>query len=127
MTKITYTVAILLLFCMTSYGGLSSWQGNGTWNNKKYGSKGTLSVDTKVLKGKEWTATFKGMFNKKPFEYNVKMTVYKKAGSKLYFKSVSDIGGDKYTWSAYISSTKMVGKFKAESGNNGAFILTKKK
>ena len=44
----------------------------GRWNNRRTGSDGTMTCTASMVSPAQWTAVFRGSFQGKPFEYNVK-------------------------------------------------------
>jgi len=97
-----------------------SWE--GTWNNRKYGTKGPLRCTVKVKDANTWEAKFVGTGLGKPFTYQaiIKKT---KRGERMLLQGTSTISGDQYRWTGQVEGDKLSGKYRSGSGNNGEFHL----
>lgn len=120
-------VAVLGLF-----GGLvgadepsKTWE--GTWVNKKYNTTGTLKCVAKPDKDKvgAWNATFSGVFQGRPFSYDV--TFEEKKGAKRSdLSGKSKIGNHDYEWTGALTGDVLTGQYKSNSGYYGTFTLKTK-
>ena len=100
--------------------GAKTWE--GTWNNKKFGTSGTLKCIATPGKDGKWTAKFSGVFMNDPFSYDV--TFDAKPG-----KNQSDLNGKaelrnhKYEWTGSIKGDTLRGTYRSNSGYFGDFVL----
>ena len=100
-----------------------TWE--GTWNNKKYNSNGTLKC-VATLKDGKWTATFSGVFMKEQFTYNV--TFDEKAGkNQTDLSGKANIKNQNYDWTGAIKGDTLTGSYRSNGGYYGDFVLKEKK
>ena len=100
--------------------------GSGTWNNKRYGTRGPLQCVATSKDGKTWTATFTGKFRRSPFKFNAKFAS-KKVKNRTNLGGTAVVDGDRYRWSGYIQGNKLVGQFRSQKGYFGGFVLNRAK
>ena len=94
----------------------------GRWNNRRTGSDGTMTCTASMVSPAQWTAVFRGSFQGKPFEYNVKFqSKESRAGSELTGNAT--ISGKQYRWSGTLKASQLSGRYQASNGWNGEFIL----
>lgn len=121
--------AIAVLFALTAAAladDSKTFEGEGTWNNKLYGTSGPIQCKaTRDDKG-VWTATFTGMFMKDPFKYDVTFQGKKGAGGQETLAGTATIRNHKYQWQGYIKGDTLIGQYRANSGYNGQFVLKAK-
>ena len=125
MFKFTIAVALLLTTERVRADESSkTWE--GTWNNKKFNTSGTLKCVATPGKDGKWTATFSGVFMNERFSYDV--TFDAKGG-----KSQSDLNGKaeirnhKYDWTGSIKGDTLRGTYRSNSGYFGDFVLKEAK
>jgi hypothetical protein len=99
---------------------VTNW--SGSWNNKKYGTKGPLKLAL-TSGSKTWQCNFTGTGLGKPFRYSATLTP-KKAGNRITLTGVTTVDGDRYNWTGYVQGSRIICSYKAASGNNGSFSLT---
>ena len=98
-----------------------SWQ--GTWNNKKFGTKGPLKcVATEDDKG-NFKATFTGTFQGDPFKYDAVFQSKKKGRNRRTLSGTAVIRGHDYEWTGEMRGKSLIGKYKASVGYFGTFVL----
>lgn len=97
-----------------------TWQ--GSWNNRKFGTKGPLVCTAKAKDDKTWDATFTGTGIGKPFKYQVTINTTKK-GNQTLLQGTSMLDGDRYQWSGYVEGKTLHGRYRSAKGNNGEFML----
>jgi len=120
------TAAVLVLSASVAMAqeGTKTWE--GTWNNKKYNSKGTLKCVAKLGKDGKWTATFTGVFMAEKFTYDVTFDEKKgKAQSDLTGKAT--IRNQNYDWTGSIKGDTLTGSYKSNGGYFGDFVLKEAK
>ncbi len=104
----------------TGPSGVMVWR--GTWNNRKFGTKGPLICTAAVKDDKTWQAVFSGTGIGKPFKYEVTISTNKKNGQTL-LQGTSSVDGDTYRWSGKVQGKTLAGRYRSASGNNGEFQL----
>ena len=97
-----------------------SW--SGTWNNKKYKTKGPLTCTVTSVNGATWQATFSGKGLGNPFSYKATLKTAVKNG-RTYLAGTTSVDGEAYKWSGYIQGKALVGSYRSATGNNGTFSL----
>ena len=99
-----------------------TWE--GTWNNKKFGTKGPLKcVATEDDKG-AFKATFTGKFMGDPFKYKATFQSKKKKGrSKRTLSGKAVIRGHDYQWTGEMKGKMLIGKYRSSVGYFGTFVL----
>ena len=123
-----FLIATILLLTTTplfAAGAAKTW--NGTWNNRKYGTKGALKCVATEGKNGLWSGTFTGKFQGSPFKYQA--TFQAKKGKKKGEQSLSGkstIRGHKYTWTGSMKGKNLKGKYKSTVGYYGTFVLKSK-
>ncbi|MEO1528352.1 MAG: hypothetical protein AAFX06_23255 [Planctomycetota bacterium] len=120
------SIAILFVafFAVTVGNAEETWTGTGTWNNRKYGTSGTLKCVAKETEPGKWTAVFSGKFQGDPFEYTAEFESSGKGTSKK-LSGKSKIRGHRYEWQGTLSDKKLIGKYRSSVGYHGEFRLTK--
>lgn len=94
----------------------------GRWNNRRTGSKGTMTCTASEVSSGNWTAVFRGAFQGKPFEYKVDFASKdSRAGSAL--TGTTSISGKRYQWSGSLNANQLRGEYQATNGWNGEFLL----
>lgn len=127
LTKPLLLTSLCAVFCLfgptqeaDAAAKVTNW--NGSWNNKKYGTKGPLKLAL-TSGSKTWQCKFTGTGLGKPFSYSATLTP-KKAGNRITLTGVTRVDGDQYNWTGYVQGRRIVCSYKAASGNNGNFTLT---
>ncbi len=100
-----------------------SW--SGSWNNRKFNTKGPLTCTVNSERGTTWSATFTGTGLGRPFRYPATFRVIEANGRKT-IQGVSSVDGERYNWSGVISGKNLIGSYRSATGNNGAFSLVSK-
>lgn len=100
-----------------------SW--SGMWNNRKFGTKGSIKCTVTSKEGSTWKATFDGIALGKPYSYKVTLTATKR-GSQTVLKGTHSIKRDNYQWAAVINGKSFKGQYRSSSGNNGNFVMEEK-
>jgi len=121
MTRIL-AVLLLALTVTTADAADAAKTWEGTWNNKKTNSRGTLKCVATKGKDGTWTATFSGLFHAEKFSYDV--TFSEKpgtAGSAL--SGSAGIRNHKYEWTGALKGDTLTGSYRANSGWFGDFVL----
>lgn len=103
-----------------------SFAGSGTWNNKRYRTRGPLQCKAVSKDGKTWTATFTGKFRNSPFKFDAKFAA-KKVRGRTNVGGTAIVDGDRYRWQGYFKGNQLVGQFRSQKGYFGGFVLTKPK
>ncbi len=118
----------LLLIATPLFAAEDARTWEGTWNNRKYGTKGPLKcVAVEGDKG-VWTATFTGKFQGDPFTYKAKFQAKKsKKKKQLKLSGKATIRGHKYQWVGMMKGKSLKGKYKSTVGYFGTFILKETK
>ena len=102
-----------------------TWE--GSWNNRKYGTKGPLKCVASEVKTGEWKGTFTGTFQGDPFRYEA--TFQAKPGSRsgqFDLSGKATIRGHKYQWTGMMRGKTLNGKYTASVGYYGEFVLKEK-
>lgn len=94
----------------------------GTWNNKKYNTKGPLHATITPGKNGILKAKFTGRGIRSNFSFDADITK-KKSGNRVTLSGKSKINGDQYQWTGRASSTTLSGSYRSRSGNNGSFTM----
>lgn len=116
----------VLAFAISSLAQDSPRTFNGTWNNKRYGTSGTLKCVATPGKDGKWTATFSGTFMAENFSYDV--TFDAKAGkSQQDLTGKAEIRNHKYNWTGTIKGDTLTGTYRSNSGYFGDFVLKEAK
>jgi hypothetical protein len=98
-----------------------TWE--GTWNNKKFGTKGPLKcVATEDDKG-VFKATFTGKFMGDPFKYEATFESKKKGRNQRTLSGKSVIRGHDYKWTGEMKGKSLKGKYTSSVGYFGTFVL----
>jgi hypothetical protein len=115
------TAALVALLGTSAFAGeKKTWE--GTWNNKLYGTSGTMKCVAEEGKDGVWTANFSGVFQGEKFSYDV--TFDGKPGKgQTDLSGTATIRNHKYEWTGSIKGDTLRGKYKANSGYNGDFVL----
>ncbi len=118
---------ILLLTTTSLFAAEASQTWNGTWTNRKYGTKGPLKcVATEGEKG-VWTGTFTGKFQGDPFKYQATFQAKKgRRKGEQTLSGKSTIRGHKYIWAGSMKGKTLTGKYKSTVGYYGTFVLKSK-
>lgn len=93
---------------------------SGQWNNRKFGTKGTMIATLTKGQGNNWTGVFTGIALGKNYRYTTRFTSRMQQG-KLMLVGNSNIDGDTYKWAAFIVGSQLSGSYRASNGNNGNF------
>lgn len=101
-----------------------TWE--GTWNNRKYGTKGPLKCVASETKPGRWEATFTGLFQGDPFKYKATFLAKKGRGTQLALSGNATIRGHKYQWKGQMKGKGLRGDYDSSVGYNGQFILTER-
>jgi len=113
-------LAMALIFQFSAPAASAADVYSGQWNNRKFGTKGTLVATLTKGQGNQWTGVFTGMALGKNFRYTTRFTSRMQQG-KLMLVGNSNIDGDTYRWAAYIVGNQLTGSYRASNGNNGNF------
>ena len=95
---------------------------SGKWNNKKFGTSGTIICKVTSKDKSTWKATFSGRALGKPYTYDVSLTATKQ-GDKIVLKGTHSIRRDRYQWAGEIQGKSLRGQYRSSSGNNGTFSM----
>lgn len=95
----------------------------GSWNNRKYGTSGSLRCSAVVKDQDNWTAKFDGNGVYGKFSYDVVIAT-KDRGKQLQLQGNSSVSGHRYRWTGNVKNGILFGKYTATNGNNGTFRLT---
>lgn len=99
---------------------VKTWE--GTWNNRKFNTRGPLKcVATETKKG-VWTATFTGKFQGDPFKYQATF-FSKQVGRVTRLSGKAVIRGHDYQWTGTIRGTQFDASYKSSVGYFGTFNL----
>lgn len=98
----------------------------GTWNNKKYNTSGTMKCVAKPGKDGKWSATFSGVFMGESFSYTVTFTE-KKGQGQSDLSGNAEVKNQKYDWTGTLKSNTLTGKYRSNGGYYGEFVLKEKK
>jgi hypothetical protein len=117
-------LAFAAVVCLTAPAAAADTEKTfeGTWNNRKYNSSGTMKCVATEGKDGVWKANFSGVFMGEKFSYDV--TFDSKAG-----KGQTDLSGKatvknaQYEWTGALKGDKLTGKYAANNGYNGTFEL----
>jgi hypothetical protein len=117
-------IALLALFVGVTFlqaeDAPKTWE--GTWNNKKYGTSGTMKCVGKKTKDGQWEATFSGVFMSEKFSYTV--TFDEKKGDKQSdLSGKAEVKNQKYEWTGSIKGDTLSGKYRSNGGYFGEFVL----
>jgi hypothetical protein len=115
------TVALLALFGSSAFAldDAKTWE--GTWVNKLYNTNGTMKCVATEKDG-TWKANFSGVFQGEKFSYDV--TFDGKPGKgQTDLSGTATIRNHQYEWTGSIKGNTLTGKYKANSGYNGDFVL----
>lgn len=116
------TIALIATPAFAAEG--ESFTGSGTWNNKRYGTRGPLNCVAESKDGKTWKATFTGKFRRSPFKFNAKFAGTKAKG-RTNLKGTAIVDGDRYQWAGSIKGNVLNGQFRSQKGYFGNFTLRK--
>lgn len=106
--------------------GGKKWEGEGKWNNRKYGTSGPLKCTATIDKNGTWKATFTGTFEGDPFKYEASFK--SKAGKKqVDLAGTAKIRGHDYKWTGAVKGETLTGKYRSSVGYFGEFVLKEKK
>jgi hypothetical protein len=94
----------------------------GTWNNKKYNTNGTMKCVAKPGKDGKWTATFSGVFMGESFSYDVSFTE-KKGQAQSDLSGNAEVKNQKYDWTGTLKGNTLTGKYRSNGGYYGDFVL----
>jgi len=94
----------------------------GSWNNKKYNTKGPLHAVITPGENGALKAKFTGRGIRSNFSFDADITK-KKSGNRVTLSGRSKINGDQYQWTGRASSTTLTGSYRSRSGNNGTFSM----
>lgn len=97
-----------------------TWE--GTWVNRKYGTKGPLKCVATENEDGTFTATFSGSFEGDPFSYDVTFQS-KKMGRITRLGGTAVIRGHDYQWGGQLRGVNLIGEYKSSVGYFGAFEL----
>ncbi len=122
MTRIAICI---VLSCLTlpvlADGPSRTWE--GTWNNRKYGTKGPLKCVASEIKPGEWKGKFTGTFQGDPFDYEATFTAKQGRNEQLDLAGKATIRGHRYEWTGLIKGTALRGKYTSSVGYFGEFVL----
>lgn len=94
----------------------------GTWTNKQFGTSGTMKCVAQSEKDGNWKATFSGVFRGRRFSYDV--TFKAKTGkAQEDLSGNATISGAKYQWKGVMKGDTLTGKYSADNGYYGDFVL----
>ncbi|MEE2642708.1 MAG: SHD1 domain-containing protein [Planctomycetota bacterium] len=94
----------------------------GRWNNRKYGTSGTLRCLAQVKDGNQWTARFEGTGVYGKFSYDVQI-VSRQNGNQYQLQGDSVVSGHRYRWTGQLKRGVLTGNYTATNGNQGSFRL----
>ncbi len=94
----------------------------GSWNNKKYNTKGPLQAVIAPAAGGNLKATFTGTGIRSKFSFDANITKSTK-NNRVALSGKTRINGDDYTWTGSAGAAALVGNYRSRSGNNGTFTL----
>ena len=100
------------------------WEGK--WNNKKFGTSGPLKCVATEGDDGVWKATFSGKFQGEGFSYDVSFDS-KQGKGQTDLSGKANIRGHEYEWTGSIKGTQLKGKYTANVGYFGEFVLTESK
>lgn len=94
----------------------------GSWNNKKYNTKGPLQAVITPAAGGNLKAKFTGTGIRSKFSFDANITKSFK-NNRVTLSGKTRINGDDYTWTGRAGGATLVGNYRSRSGNNGTFTL----
>lgn len=97
-----------------------TWE--GTWTNQRYGTTGPLKCVARPEKDGVWKATFSGKFQGRPFSYDVTFKARPGKGQEALSGS-STVNGYKYQWTGALKGDTLTGRYRANNGYYGDFVL----
>src|SRR5262245_20932172 len=97
-----------------------TWE--GTWNNRAAGSSGRMKCVAKPEKDGDWKATFSGTFQGRQFSYDVTFKSKPGKGQETLTGNAT-VNGYKYKWTGTIKGETLTGRYQANNGYNGDFVL----
>ena len=97
-----------------------TWE--GTWNNRKYGTRGPLQCVATEKRDGQWEATFTGKFRGDPFRYTATFQS-SPARRGLQLQGNNTVRGHQYQWTGTLDARQLKGQYRNNVGYNGQFIL----
>jgi hypothetical protein len=94
----------------------------GTWVNRKMGSRGPLRAHITPSDEGEWAGKFEGTFKGDRFQYEVTFNA-KTSATKTDLKGNATIDGDPYQWNGTLKGDALNIKYRSSKGFNGDFTL----
>lgn len=94
----------------------------GSWNNRKYNTRGSLVCTVTSQQGNIWQAVFTGIGLNRQFRYPATLTA-RQAGGRTTLTGVTEVDSERYQWSGAISGRTLTGSYRSATGNNGSFSL----
>jgi hypothetical protein len=116
-----FLVLWLIAVPLLAEGPSRTWE--GTWNNRKYGTKGPLKCVASEIKPGEWKGKFTGTFQGDPFDYEATFTSKEGRNQQLDLAGKATIRGHRYEWTGVMGGTTLRGKYKSSVGYFGEFVL----
>jgi len=118
------TVLVLTLITSPLFAEDAARTWEGTWNNRKFGTKGSLKcVATEDDKG-VFKAVFTGKFMGDPFKYEATFQSKKtKSRNERTLSGKAVIRGHDYQWTGKMKGKSLTGKYRSSVGYFGTFVL----
>lgn len=117
-----FVLAALMTFTAVSHAQDKSTRWAGTWNNRKYNTKGPLQAVITPAAGGNLMAKFTGTGIRSKFSFDANITKSTK-NNRVTLSGKTRINGDDYTWTGQAGGTTLIGNYRSRSGNNGTFTL----
>jgi hypothetical protein len=97
-----------------------TWE--GTWTNQRFNTSGRLKCVAQEEKDGIWRATFTGKFQGRPFSYDVTFKA-KPGKGKTDLSGNARVNGYKYQWTGVMKGNTLTGRYRANNGYYGNFVL----
>ena len=119
-----FVVAALLLHSLVApaFAQEESKTWEGTWTNRRFNTTGPLKCVATPEEGGTWKATFTGKFQGRPFSYDVTFQSRPAKGQEM-LSGKATVSGYKYEWTGTMKGNALTGRYKANNGYNGDFVL----
>ena len=115
-------IALLVGFTSCLYGEeVRTWE--GTWQNRKYDTRGPLKCVAQEVSPGKWKAKFTGKFQGDPFTYEAAFSSREGKNGQNQLSGKATIRGHRYQWTGLMNREGLRGKYDSSVGYHGEFVL----
>ncbi len=98
----------------------------GNWVNRKTRASGTMKCVATAESDGQWKATFSGVFMGRPFTYDVDFRA-RPAQGQTALAGTARIQNHNYEWAGALKGGMLTGRYRADNGWFGEFVLKEMK